>query len=201
MSPRTYKASEQTKTNILQKAVELFNENGTAAISMSALADALGISAGNLQYHYRSKENVIRAIYEVMYLDWQKIYTGMDESFSVETLRAILKKNFDLTWKYRFFYREYAALLRNDPLLGKRFREVQEQRISEQEKLINQLAAKSTVRTVSDSKQIRNVALIGWVLGNIWLSHVESTGRKIDQAALNEAVEMLILHYSPYLPK
>lgn len=201
MSPRTYKASEQTKTNILQKALELFNENGTAAISMSALADALGISAGNLQYHYRSKENVIRAIYEVMYLDWQKIYTGMDESFSVETLRAILKKNFDLTWKYRFFYREYAALLRNDPLLGKRFREVQEQRISEQEKLINQLAAKSTVRTVSDSKQIRNVALIGWVLGNTWLSHVESTGRKIDQAALNEAVEMLILHYSPYLPK
>lgn len=201
MSPRTYKASEQTKTNILQKAVELFNEHGASAVSMNALAEALGISAGNLQYHYRSKEDVIRAIYEIMYLNWQEIYAGMDESFNLEVLRGILGKNFNLTWKYRFFYREYAALLRNDPLLGKRFREVQEQRISEQEKLINRLAAKGAVRTVSDSKQIRNVALIGWVLGSTWLSYVESTGQKIDQAALDEAVEMLILHYSPYLPK
>jgi AcrR family transcriptional regulator len=202
MSPRTYKASEQTKSNILQKAIELFNESGTASISMNALAEALGISAGNLQYHYKSKEEVVRAIYEeLMYADWQKIYIGMDEAFDVEALRTILKKNFNLVWKYRFFYREYAALLRHDEILAKRFREVQEQRIAEQEALVNQLAGKGVVRTASNSKQIRNTALIGWVLGNTWLSYIESTGRKIDQAALDEAVEMLILHYSPYLPK
>ncbi len=201
MSPRTYKASEQTKNNILQKAIELFNESGTASISMNALAEALGISAGNLQYHYKNKEEMIRAIYEIMYLDWQEIYAGMDESFNLDVLRVILGKNFDLTWKYRFFYREYAALLRNDHLLGKRFREVQEQRITEQEALINQLTGKGGVETASNLKQIRNTALIGWVLGNTWLSYVESTGRKIDQSALDESVEMLILHYSPYLPK
>lgn len=200
MSPRTYKASEQTKTAILQKAVELFNEHGTAAISMNALAEACGMSAGNLQYHYRNKEELIRAIYEWMYVDWQKIYTGMDEAFNIETLRAILRKNFDLTWKYRFFYREYAALLRSDKLLSKRFREVQEQRITEQEALIKLLAGKGGVRTAPDPKEIRNVVLIGWVLGNTWLSFIESTGREVNQAALNEAVEMMILHFQRYLP-
>ena len=94
MSSRTYKASLQTKNKILLKAVELFNESGTASVSMNALAESLGISAGNLQYHYRSKEDVIRAIYEVMIADWQLIYTGMDESFNIEKLRALLKKNF-----------------------------------------------------------------------------------------------------------
>ena len=139
MSPRTYKASLQTKNNILQKAVELFNESGTASVSMNALAEALDISAGNLQYHYKSKEDVIRAIYELMFADWQLIYTGMDKSFSIEKLRALLKKNFDLTWKYRFFYREYAALLRNDLQLSKRFRAVQKQRLAEQEGLMTLL--------------------------------------------------------------
>ena len=201
MSPRTYKASEQTKNNILQKAIELFNESGTAFISMNALAEALGISAGNLQYHYRNKEEVIRAIYELMFNDWEKIYVSMDESFSAETLRMILKGNFELVWKYRFFYREYAALLRNDKLLSKRFREVQEQRLAEQETLINLLAAKGGVRGASNSKEIKNVVLIGWVLGNTWLSYVESTGKKITQTELEEAVEMMILHYQPYLPK
>ncbi len=200
MSPKTYKSSQQTKSNILQKAVEMFNENGTAAISMNALAESLGISAGNLQYHYHDKQEVIRAIYELMFADWQNIYTDMDEAFSVETLRKILKKNFDLTWKYRFFYREYAALLRSDKLLSKRFREVQEQRVAEQESLIKLLAGRAGVRTAPDPKEIRNVALIGWVLGNTWLSYIESTCRKIDQSALNEAVEMMISHYQRYLP-
>jgi len=201
MSPKTYKPTHQTKTHILQIAVDLFNEHGTAAISMNALAEACGISAGNLQYHYSNKEAVIRAIYEGMYLDWEQIYIGMDESFNIETLRAILKKNFGLTWKYRFFYREYAALLRNDKALSKRFREVQEQRITEQEALINLLAGRGRVRTAPDPKEIRNVALIGWVLGNTWLSFIESTGRKIDQSAFDEAVEMMILHFQRYLPE
>lgn len=199
MSPRTYKASEQTKINILQKAVELFNEHGTAAISMNALAEAIGISAGNLQYHYKNKEEMIRAIYEMMYLDWQEIYTGMDESFNLDVLRVILAKNFDLTWKYRFFFREYAALLRNDKKLSKRFRELQEQRVAEQEALVNLVAGKNKIKL--DPKETRNVVLIGWVLGNTWLSYVESTGREVNQSALDEAVEMMVLHYQSYIFK
>jgi AcrR family transcriptional regulator len=199
MSPRTYKASEQTKINILQKAVELFNEHGTAAISMNALAVSLGISAGNLQYHYKNKEEMIRAIYEMMYLDWQEIYTGMDESFNLDVLHVILAKNFDLTWKYRFFFREYAALLRNDKKLSKRFRELQEQRVAEQEALVNLVAGKNKIKL--DPKETRNVVLIGWVLGNTWLSYVESTGREVNQSALDEAVEMMVLHYQSYIFK
>ena len=200
MSSRTYKASLQTKNNILQKAIELFNESGTASVSMNALAEALGISAGNLQYHYKSKEDVIRAIYELMFADWQLIYTGMDESFSIEKLRALLKKNFDLTWKYRFFYREYAALLRNDLQLSKRFRAVQKQRLAEQETLMILLAKAGGVRAV-DPKEIKNVVLIGWVLGNTWLSYAESTGRKMDKSALDEATAIMMVHYQRYLLK
>ncbi|MFN8382037.1 MAG: TetR/AcrR family transcriptional regulator [Anaerolineales bacterium] len=199
MSPRAYKASEQTKNNILQKAIELYNESGTASVSMSALAEALGMSAGNLQYHYKNKEEMIRAIYEVMYFDWQEIYTGMDESFNLDVLRVILGKNFDLTWKYRFFYREYAALLRHDKTLSKRFREIQEQRVSEQEALVNLVAKKNRIKL--DPKETRNVVLIGWVLGNTWLSYIESTGRDVDKSALDEAVEMMLLHYKSYIFK
>ncbi|MEW5873335.1 MAG: TetR/AcrR family transcriptional regulator [Chloroflexota bacterium] len=125
----------------------------------------------------------------------------MDESFDVERLRAILKKHFNLAWKYRFFFREYAALLHNDAQLSKRFGEVQEQRLSQQEALIRLLAAGRGGGAAPDPKEIRNVALIGWVLGNTWLSYVESTGRKIDSAAFDGAVEIMILPYKPYLPE
>ena len=199
MPPKTYKPSVQTKNNILQKAIELFNENGTASVSMNALAESLGISAGNLQYHYKSKEDVIRAILEVMFHEFDVIYLPTEETFTLDTLRQIMRLNFNLRWKYRFFYRELVALLRNDKILAKRYREIQEQRVTEQENLIKRLAGAGGVRGDLSPEELRNVVLIGWVLGNTWLSHIESMGQKINDAALVQAVEIMAQHYKPYL--
>jgi len=200
MSPTTYKPSQQTKNSIIQKAIDLFNEHGTAAVSLNALAEALGISTGNLQYHYRSKEEIIRAILEIMFNDWNAVYQEMDtKSFTMDTLRRTLRINFGLVWKYRFFYRELNALLRNDKILAKRYAAIQEQRLAEQEMLTRQMIMSRGVQ--STSKLLRNMVLAGWVLSNSWLSYVESTGRAIDETVMDDAVEILVQFYKPYLEK
>ncbi len=200
MPSKIYKPSQQTKSNIVQKAIDLFNERGTAAVSLNSLAEALGISTGNLQYHYRSKEEILRAILEVMFNDWNAVYQEMDtESFTMDTLRRTLRINFSLVWKYRFFYRELNALLRNDEVLAKRYATIQEQRLAEQEAFTKQLAKTNGVRLTN--KELHNMVLAGWVLGNAWLSYVESTGRIIDETAMEEAAEILMQHYKPYLEK
>jgi len=201
MSPKTYKPSQHTKHNIIQKALDLFNEYGTAAVSLNSLADASGISAGNLQYHYRNKEEIIRAILEIMFTDWNAVYQEMDtESFTMDTLRRTLRINFNLVWKYQFFYRELTALLRNDEILAKRYAAIQEQRLAEQEMLTKQMARSSEARPMSQI-ELRNMVLIGWVLSNSWLSYVESTRRTVDESVMDEAVEILIQYYKPYLEK
>lgn len=199
MSTKTYKPTQQTKTHILQTAVELLNEHGTSGISMNALAEACGISAGNLQYHYRNKDELIREILEVMFKDFDVIYEPVEGAFTLDTLRQMMRLNFGIIWKYRFFYREFAALLRNDKILAKRFREIQEHRIAEQEKLIRGLAGLGAVRNDLSPNELHNIVQIGWVLGNTWLSFAESMGQKIDSAALDQAVEIMVQHYKPYL--
>jgi AcrR family transcriptional regulator len=199
MSPRTYKASEQTKSNILQKAIELYNESGTASISMNALAEALGISAGNLQYHYKSKEDVIRAILEQMFGKFDVIYQPAEGQFTLDTLRQLMRLNFGIIWKYHFFYRELTALLRNDKNLAKRYREIQEFRLQEQQELFRRLMDAGVVRRDLSDEELKNVTLIGWVLGNTWLSFLESTGQKINSAAMEQAVEIMVQHFKPYL--
>ena len=199
MSPRTYKASEQTKSNILQKAIELFNESGTASISMNALAEALGISAGNLQYHYKSKEEMIRTILEQMFSEFDVIYQPAEGQFTLDTLRQLMRLNFGIIWKYHFFYRELTALLRNDKNLAKRYREIQEIRLQEQQKLFRRLMDAEVVRHDLSDEELKNVTLIGWVLGNTWLSFLESTGQKINSAAMEHAVEIMVQHFKPYL--
>ncbi|MCP4396089.1 MAG: helix-turn-helix transcriptional regulator, partial [bacterium] len=44
--------SQGTKSRIIKTAVRLFNEQGTRAISTRHIARELGMSPGNLYYHF-----------------------------------------------------------------------------------------------------------------------------------------------------
>ena len=52
----------KTKDKIITIANELFNLHGTKAISTNHIAREMGISPGNLYYHFRSKDDIIRSI-------------------------------------------------------------------------------------------------------------------------------------------
>ena len=56
--------SEQTRGRILNTALGLFNEQGTAAVSTNHVAAEAGLSPGNLYYHFTDKQEIIRALHE-----------------------------------------------------------------------------------------------------------------------------------------
>ena len=58
---------KNTKLEILRVAKELFNERGYNDVSTQNIADAMGISKGNLNYHFNKKEDIIEAVVEEMH--------------------------------------------------------------------------------------------------------------------------------------
>jgi AcrR family transcriptional regulator len=58
---------EQTRSLILETALELFGERGYEETTMRAIAEKAGVALGNTYYHFRSKEHLIQAYYERMH--------------------------------------------------------------------------------------------------------------------------------------
>ena len=82
-----------TKELILHTATNLFNQHGTAKISANAIAEAAGISSGNLYYHYKDKSHILREIYEQMIRLWEKPYSRAENrSLSIETFRRFIER-------------------------------------------------------------------------------------------------------------
>ena len=52
----------RTKDKIITTAIKLFTLHGTQAISTNHIAKEMGISPGNLYYHFRNKNDIIRSI-------------------------------------------------------------------------------------------------------------------------------------------
>lgn len=58
------KKSEQTRSLILETALELFTERGYEETTMRAIAEKAGVALGNTYYYFRSKEHLIQAFYD-----------------------------------------------------------------------------------------------------------------------------------------
>ncbi|MEJ2266260.1 MAG: TetR family transcriptional regulator, partial [Anaerolineales bacterium] len=100
-----------TRDKILNGALALFNEQGTAAVSTNHIAAAINISPGNLYYHFRNKEDIISALFERLFAAWDETFQlPADRAPEMADIEAMIVGNYQLIWDYRFAYREMAAL-------------------------------------------------------------------------------------------
>lgn len=63
----------ELKSEILKTAARLFDETGWEGVSMRRIADTLGISVGNLTYHYKRKEDLLEAVMQTRHEQCRKL--------------------------------------------------------------------------------------------------------------------------------
>ena len=64
----------KTKQKIINQAITAYNAFGLTNVTSRDLAKDLGISHGNLQYHFKNKETLLLAIYNQMKTEISGIY-------------------------------------------------------------------------------------------------------------------------------
>jgi AcrR family transcriptional regulator len=105
-----------TKDAIIDKARELFNAEGTARVSTNHIAAALGISPGNLYYHYRNKTEIVRALFARFEAESDSVWQDALVT-SVGELEVVLERHFAACAPFEFLGRELAPLTLGDPEL------------------------------------------------------------------------------------
>jgi AcrR family transcriptional regulator len=191
--------TRDTQTRIVDAALELFNEHGTAAASTNRIADHCGISKGNLHYHFRNKQEIIRFLFQraldEMDAGWYRDHLAP----TLEHMAAMFVRQLQLILSYRFFFREMADLLRQDPVLRHRYADNRERRLKEIERFFRALATQGLMRLPADDRRLRSIIDVTWIISENWLNYLEYHDRELTAEAViagyNEILEVL----RPYL--
>lgn len=79
--------AELIRQRIIEKADELFYQNGFEKTSFSDIASALNISRGNFYYHYKTKDDILQAVInsrlqgiKQLLQDYERNHTDVRES-------------------------------------------------------------------------------------------------------------------------
>lgn len=108
----------KTKDRILIEAIKLYNEMGVQNVTSRHIASEMGISHGNLDYHYKTKEDIIQAIYKKMRKEMSDSYGGRKVgTSSLEHFHILLLHLEDFQHKYRFFNLDVLEVSRTFPTI------------------------------------------------------------------------------------
>jgi AcrR family transcriptional regulator len=190
----------KTRERILATALRLFNESGTAPVSTNHIADALGISPGNLYYHFRNKEEIIRALFEQQFARWDELYALPDDRMpTLADLEQLVRATFVTAWDYRFMYRELIALLRRDQQLHRRWVDIRARGYEGFYQLVELFVAAGVLHPPDDTAVVRRLADLIWLISEFWLASVEVSGETVDAAHMERGVGLMLQVLDPFI--
>jgi AcrR family transcriptional regulator len=197
------KAPRRTAERILETSLELFNRFGEPNVSTTVIAAGLGISPGNLYYHYPAKEGLVNALYDRYEAALGELLPAADGVHDVEDAWFFLHTLFERIWQYRFLYRDLNDLLSRNRRLETSFQGV----LADQTQAVLRLLAglgRSGALAI-DARELEGTATSMVVLLTYWLSYeyVRDPRQALEaaaaQAALLRGAHHVLLLLLPYL--
>ncbi len=197
------KAPRRTAERILETTLDLFNRFGEPNVSTTLISAELGISPGNLYYHYPAKDELINSLFERYERALGELLGAADGVRNVEDAWFFLHSLFERIWEYRFLYRDLNDLLSKNRLLETRFQALLAAKTRAVRGLLGGLGRAGAVQL--DSREVEPTADSMVVLITYWLSYeyVRDPRRALEpeqaQSALLRGAQHVLHQLAPYL--
>ncbi|MEE4304797.1 MAG: TetR/AcrR family transcriptional regulator [Wenzhouxiangella sp.] len=189
--------SRNTRERILSAALLLFNEQGEPHVPTNRIADELEISPGNLHYHFRTKGDLIQALFEAFeHRMLELLATPDSRDVHIEDIWLFLHLVFETIGEYRFFYRDLSDLCGRFRNLHRRFQAIVRLSMQTARHLSEGLAEQGQLEANPEELDalVRNIVLVS----TFWLSFDQVVERDSHPHPDRAAWQVMSL-ISPYL--
>jgi len=187
-------APMKTRDRIIHASLELFNQQGERNVTTNHIAAHLGISPGNLYYHFRSKSDIIYELFlglDSMVREFLVLPT--DRQLTLKDKGEYLNAIFESMWEYRFFHRDLEHLLEIDERLNTTYRGFVRHSMNEGNKVYRGLCDAGFLSMTE--AQIESHTINMWVISSSWIAFLSTSGLfgdEITRSSLRKGISQII---------
>ncbi|MBY6187924.1 TetR/AcrR family transcriptional regulator [Marinobacter hydrocarbonoclasticus] len=189
----------KTKDRIIEASCELFNEHGERAVTTNHIAAHLGISPGNLYYHFRNKEQIIRALFAQYEAYLEEAYGPSDDQTAFGVMQRYLDGMFKGMWRFRFLYASLPEILARDPELHKRYLQAHHRVLETATSSLRMLKAQGMM--VIDEAYLEEFAQSIKMVVTFWISHLytQALDKPITEQGVSQGVLQILALFHGYI--
>ncbi len=160
-----------TRERILEACRTLFNERGPAEVTTAEIATGVGISEGNLHYHFRRKDQIVTALFE-------RFEEALDAAGAAaqglrarpQTHRQYLAGWFNTMWEWRLFYA--AGIYRMAPELQPRLTRLTDHGQAQVRSTLGMLVSEGVL--CATDEELDRLVVNAWIVASYWIDYLRS---------------------------
>lgn len=194
-----------TRDRIIEASLVLFNDQGERNVTTNHIAAHLGISPGNLYYHFKNKQAII---FELFTHYENRVMTVLqlpeERGTSTSDKLRYLMETFKGLWEYRFMHRDMESLLSADPSLHRRYRDFFQHCLAQIYRILLALNEAGVLRI--SQEEAEDLALNIWIVVTSWFSFLHCNlmagdTQDISQEMLLSGIYQVFSLERPYITK
>ena len=106
---------KKTKEIILDTSLELFNSLGLSKVTLRTISKEMGISQGNLNYHFKKREDIIETLYFQLVQNIDNSMSRIQEPKNPFQLLVSISQTIMFNfYEYRFFLLDFVQIMREN---------------------------------------------------------------------------------------
>ena len=194
------KPKRRTRERILETALAEFNQHGEPTVTTAAIALEMGISPGNLYYHYHSKEKIVDDLFAAFRAEIEDTLAAPEQRLpDAEDCWLFLHLVFEAIWKYRFLYRDLNELIARYRCVETQMKRILAHKIRVAREIMSGLVAAGQMKASAGEIALlaENMALVA----TYWLSFEFARNPRAaqDGHGLGRGVFQVLALAAPYL--
>lgn len=197
-------APPKTRDRILLISLGLFNERGERNVTTNHIAQALGMSPGNLYYHFRNKGEII---YELFLRYEQEMARLLDvpreRAMTWQDKMGYFEAIFRSLWEFRFLHRDLEQLFAEVPELRARYSMFAAASVQQAQTIYQGMIAAGLI--AASEEEVQGLVLNLWVLATSWTTFLHTTAahtgdeRLLSETMLRYGIYQIICLEEPYV--
>ncbi|MFN3905195.1 MAG: TetR/AcrR family transcriptional regulator [Acinetobacter junii] len=193
----------KSKDRILQISLQLFNERGERSVTTNHIAAELGISPGNLYYHFRNKQEIIKELAQQYQAETlEMLALPVDRPLNANDKISYFQVLSNQLWAYRFIHRDVYHLVENNEDFRKIYPRFAGQVMQQGQKIYRAFVDAGLMK-MTDS-EIEALIINLWIVLTNWTNFLYMSGHISDNTHLEEkwvwqALRQMVFLEGPYL--
>jgi AcrR family transcriptional regulator len=191
---------KNTKGRILDTALHLFNKRGLSKVTLRTIAKEMGISQGNLNYHFKKRDDIIEVLYFELVKEMDEIMARIPHSTTgLQLLYDISSAILSSAYNYRFFFFDFTQIMRENVTIRAHFQKLVYVRQEQTLRLFDMMVNEGIMRAESLPSEYFHLYKRTQIFGDFWMSSVKVEKVQIDQSIIDEYLKMIMQSFYPYL--
>ena len=194
------KRPRRTRERIVETSLAMFNRLGEPNVTTADIALEMGISPGNLYYHFRNKDQIIAELFGAFERRLEALLIEPEgRTAGLEDLWFLLHLLFEAILEYRFLFRDLDEIVSRNGKLASRFARIMGRGVRTVIELCRGMVATGAMQ--ASEREIAALAENVALVATYWISYQNISTAQHTQASvsLDRAVYQVLSLIAPFL--